>query len=200
MESSDSREDNVTTDSSSPSVNPSVFIFSDAIKLVMTILQRLPNRVWELWPKEIRTRLHQRSRGSPPPWLLVTDILLRKFLHMVSLCTYLFGCRKKNDLSPSMGTYLPGCLSKHWFLSCCSYWDKIAKGAHTDLSVATIVASGNSGCYFSPNSYAEKSGCLPNDNVLSLFASDTELAPDPSPRQEINTSKPSAVASSLQQF
>ena len=38
-----------------------------------------------------------------------------------SLCTYLFGCRKRASL--------------------------LRKGAHTDLSVATIVTSGNSGCY-----------------------------------------------------
>ena len=53
-------------------------------------------------------------------------------------------------LFPGTGTYLSGCLRKHWFLSCCSYWDKKAKGAHTDLSLATIAASGNSGCYSLP--------------------------------------------------
>ena len=75
-------------------------------------------------------------------------------------------------------------------------------GAHTDLSVATIVASGHSGCYSSPIASAEKSGYLPpDDDALSLVASDTELALDHSPRKgHVPTSDPSTVASSLHQL
>ena len=75
------------------------------------------------------------------------------------------------------------------------------RGAHTDLLVATIVASGHSGCYSSPIASAEKSGYLPPDDDASLVASDTELALDHSPHKgHVPTSDPSTVASSLYQL
>ena len=59
--------------------------------------------------------------------------------------------------------------------------------SHTDLSVAIIVAPGNSGCYSSLTSYTEKSGWLP-DNAVSLVVSDADL--------ETTVVDPSTVASS----
>ena len=69
----------------------------------------------------------------------------------------------------------------------------LPRGAHTALSVATIVDPGNSGCYSSPTEGSEKSRGLPDDDSVSLIASDTEFDyPQPN--------DPSTVASSLQEI
>ena len=69
----------------------------------------------------------------------------------------------------------------------------LPRGADTALSVATIVAPGNSGCYSSHNEGSEKSRGLPDDDSVSLIASDTEFD-YPQPKD------PSTVASSLQEI
>ena len=69
----------------------------------------------------------------------------------------------------------------------------LPRGAHTALSVATTVAPGNSGCCSSHTEGSEKSRGLPDDDSVSLLASDTEFdAPQPK--------DPSTVASSLQEI
>ena len=69
----------------------------------------------------------------------------------------------------------------------------LPRGAHTVLPVATIVAPGNSGCYSSHTEVSEKSRGLPDEDSVSLFASDTEFD-SPQPKD------PSTVASSLQEI
>ena len=66
-------------------------------------------------------------------------------------------------------------------------------GAHTALSVATIVAPGNSGCYPSHTEGSEKSRGLPDNDSVSRLASDTEFD-YPQPKD------PSTVASTLQEI
>ena len=58
-----------------------------------------------------------------------------------------------------------------------------------DTSVSTIIASGNSGCY-TPIPPMLRS---PEDDVLSLVASDTEIEMDQPNRGEIYTSAPSIL-------
>ena len=113
MESSGASKDDVATDSSSPSVNPSVFILSDAIKQVMASF----------------AEAHQQTMAA----------------------------------------------------------------------VATIVASGN-WLLFPSQLLCWEVGCLPNDDAISLIASDTGLALNQTPRWEVATSEPSTVTSSLQQL
>ena len=51
----------------------------------------------------------------------------------------------------------------------------LQRGAHTALSLATIVSPGNSGCYSSQAEGSEKSRQLRDDDAVSLIASDTKF-------------------------
>ena len=197
MDSSLDTENVSDTIGSLSSVNPSVNIFSDAIKQAMgTFAAAHQQSMADMVDKNasalaaaadrISATLSSRDRHTSqvvPPY---------SHLHL-QIPLWL----------QKMGKHIP--LHRHASTRihfCCAGVTGIEtrRGAHTAPSVATIAASRNSGCYSSPLSCTEKSRGLPHDDddAVSLVASDTELdSPHASGVLATPSLDASTVASSL---
>ena len=160
-------------------VNPSVYIFSDAIKQAMgTFAAAHQQSMADMADKNasalaaavdrisatLSSQGGHTSQEVPPPSLPST-----------SAHTTLVAENREAYPTAQAHASEVALNSIHF---CCANVTGIEtrQGAHTAPSVATIAASGNSGCYSSPLSCTEKSRGLPHDDdAVSLIASDTEL-------------------------
>ena len=185
----------------SPFVDPSVYIFSDAIKRAMesfadahrqsmaamadtnaAALAAAVDRIAQtMTPRVGHTYSEVLSHGIPRP-----------LLHMP------FRLQKKGRFLPQhrhIPLRLPRRISTSVVLVLLGNGNE-GGGAHTAISVATTATSGNTGRYSPSHSDAEKSGRFLDDDAFSLVASDNELEMDP----PITSPDPSTVASSLKEL
>ena len=189
-----------TKEITSRTVDPSVYIFSDAIKRAMesfadahrqsmaamadtnaAALEAAVDRIAQtMTPRVGHTSSEVPSHGISP-----------------SPSAHAFSAAEKGTVSPSAQAHTSQVASEDIHFCCAgSTGKRKRRGAHTAISVATIATSGNTGHYSPSHLDAEKSGRFVDDDALSLVASDNELEMD----QPTTSPDPSNVASSLKEL
>ena len=153
------------TFASSPPVDPSVYIFLDAIKQAMESFAAAHQWSMAHMAEKNAAALVaavdkiSETLTSLPPYSAHTKLVAEK--HIV--------------YPPAQAHTFTVASDRIDFCRADATGINLPMGAHTALLVATIVAPGNSGCYSSHTEGSEKSRGLPDDDSVSLLASDTEF-------------------------
>ena len=167
------------TFTSSPPVDPSVYIFSDAIKQAM-----------ESFAAAHQWSMAHMAEKNAAALVAAVNKISETLTSLPPSSAHAKLVAEKHIVCPPAQAHTSTVASDRIdFCQADATGINLPRGAHTALSVATIVAPGNSGCYSSHTEGSEKSRGLPDDDSVSLLASDTEFdAPQPK--------DPSTVASS----